>query len=342
VAHPSILHRIATAAIVVKSAEMLWLDALEAEQNGDRELAASLASDVVYIDDSHADAWMAIAQWSLPPSARGRQEMPNLAQTAKAMSALRKVVDLNPDNARAWELGGTLLIDHLGMLEHGLEWWESRRGESPRDIIPLIEQLAILVRLGYLDACANRLEILYGEDIDIPPNRRLEARVEGVRKMVERAARQEADGAFAPQDQKDQRWDIIRRMRRRKPISQTFFLLTFVAPIVFLLGSAAMYAFGSTPLGSAMVFFLILASYFGISRLSMGLLHKLNRHALDLDRALDCETTVGKVCIPEEVRGSKLYNSVLGNRMPAFKERVALIQKSGEKISGKWELHVPF
>ena len=321
---------------------MLWLDALEAEQNGDRGSAVSLAMDVVYIDDSHADAWMAIAQWRLPPMTRGRQEMPDLSQAAKAMSALRKVVDLAPDNARAWELGGTLLIDHLGMLEHGLEWWERRREGVPRDIIPLIEQLAILVRLGYLDECADRLEILYGEDIDVPPNRRLEARVEGVRRMVERAARQEADGAFAPQDQKDQRWDTIRRMRRKKPISQTFFLLTFVAPIVFLLGSAAMYAVGSTPLGSAMVFFLILASYFGISRLSMGLLHKLNRHALDLDRALDCETTVGKVCIPEEVRGSKLYNSVLGNRMPAFKERIALIEDSGERMPGKWELQVPF
>ena len=166
--------------------------------------------------------------------------------------------------------------------------------------------------------------------------------MEGVRRLVERATRQEEDGAFAPQDQKDQRWDIIRRMRKKKPISQTFFLLTFVAPIVFLLGSAAMFAFGSTNLGSALVFILILASYFGISRLSMGLLHKLNRHALDLDRALDCETTVGKVCIPEEIRGSKLYNSILGNRMPAFKERIALIQESGERMPSKWELHVPF
>ena len=321
---------------------MLWLDAMEAEQSGDRDSAVSMAKDVVHIDDSHADAWMAIAQWSLPLTPRGRQEMPDLAQAAKAMSALRKVVDLNPDNARAWELGGTILVDHLGMLEHGLEWWENRRDGAPGDIIPLIEQLAILVRLGYFDECADRLEILYGDGIDIPPNRRLEARMEGVRRMVERATRQEEDGAFAPQDQKDQRWDIIRRMRKKKPISQTFFLLTFVAPIVFLLGSAAMFAFGSTNLGSALVFILILASYFGISRLSMGLLHKLNRHALDLDRALDCETTVGKVCIPEEIRGSKLYNSILGNRMPAFKERIALIQESGERMPSKWELHVPF
>jgi hypothetical protein len=327
---------------VTKDAEMLWLDALEAEQSGDRDSAVTLAKDVVHIDDSHADAWMAIAQWSLPLTARGRQEMPNLAQAAKAMSALRKVVDLDPGNARAWELGGTLLVDHLGMLEHGLEWWESRREGAPKEIIPLIEQLAILVRLGYFDECADRLEILYGDDIGIPPNRRLEARMEAVRRMVERATRQEEDGAFAPQDQKDQRWDIIKRMRNKKPISQTFFLLTFVAPIVFLLGSAAMFAFGSTNLGSALVFILILASYFGISRLSMGLLHKLNRHALDLDRALDCETTVGKVCIPEEVRGSRLYNSVLGNRMPAFKERITLIQESGERMSKKWELHVPF
>jgi len=41
---------------VTKDAEMLWLDALEAEQSGDRDSAVTLAKDVVHIDDSHADA----------------------------------------------------------------------------------------------------------------------------------------------------------------------------------------------------------------------------------------------------------------------------------------------
>ena len=72
------------------------------------------------------------------------------------------------------------------------------------------------------------------------------------------------------------------------------------------------------------------------------MLHKLNRHALDLDRALDVETTSGKICIPEDVRGSKLYNSVISTRSPAFKERIDVIHSSNERISSKWELDIPF
>ena len=64
---------------------MLWLDAIEAEERGDRESAISLARDVVHIEESHAEAWMAIAQWSLPVTSRGRQIMPELAQASKAM-----------------------------------------------------------------------------------------------------------------------------------------------------------------------------------------------------------------------------------------------------------------
>ncbi|MEE2625208.1 MAG: hypothetical protein VYD50_03010 [Candidatus Thermoplasmatota archaeon] len=327
---------------MTKSAEMLWLDAIEAEERGDRESAISLARDVVHIEESHAEAWMAIAQWSLPVTSRGRQIMPDLAQASKAMSAFRRVVAIDPDNVRAWELGGMILVDHLGMLEHGLEWWEERRRVAPNDIAPLIEQLAILVRLGYFEECENRLDLLFGGELEIPPNKTLERRMMHVKTMVERAAKIEDDGAFAPQDQKDKRWDIIRRMRNRKPISETFFLLTFVAPIVFLLGSAAMFAFGSTKFGSAIVFILILVSYFTISKLSMGLLHKLNRHALDLDRALDLETTVGKSCVPDEIRGTRLYNSVISSRMPSFKERLSLIEESGEVVPNMWELSIPF
>ncbi|MDP7002406.1 MAG: hypothetical protein QF911_02385 [Candidatus Thalassarchaeaceae archaeon] len=327
---------------MTKSAELLWLDAIEAEERGERGLAISLARDVVNIDESNTEAWMAIAQWTITDSSEGRRRMPELAQAAKAMSALRRVVSLDPGNARAWRLGGEILVEHLGMLEHALEWWEERLDFAPEDIVPLIEQLAILVRLGYFEECEERLDLLLSSNEGDDSDRKLERRKIRVKVVVERASRMEDDGAFAPQDQKDERWDIIRRMKNRKPISETFFLLTFVAPIVFLLGSAAMFAFGSSSFGSAAVFVLILASYFAISKVSMGLLNRLNRHAFDLDRALDVETTVGKVCISDEIRGSKLYNSILSKRSPAFKERLGQIVDSGERVPAKWELSTPF
>ncbi|MEC8874037.1 MAG: hypothetical protein VX502_01450, partial [Candidatus Thermoplasmatota archaeon] len=59
-------------------------------------------------------------------------------------------------------------------------------------------------------------------------------------------------------------------------------------------------------------------------------------------RALDLETTVGKSCVPDEIRGTRLYNSVISSRMPSFKERLSLIEESGEVVPNMWELSIPF
>ena len=45
---------------------MIWLDAMEAIEGGDREAALTLAEEVVSLDEGHADAWFGIAQWTLP------------------------------------------------------------------------------------------------------------------------------------------------------------------------------------------------------------------------------------------------------------------------------------
>ena len=78
-----------------------------------------------------------------------------------------------------------------------------------------------------------------------------------------------------------------------------------------------------------------------ITKLASGLLHKLNRHALDLDRAIDYETTSGRVCIPEEIRYSKLYNAMISNRKPALAERLELIAEVGDKLQLRWKPALP-
>ena len=50
---------------------MLWLDAMEAEEGGDRKAALSLAREVVQIDPGHSQAWMAVAEWVLPAPSKG-------------------------------------------------------------------------------------------------------------------------------------------------------------------------------------------------------------------------------------------------------------------------------
>tara|TARA_B100000029_G_scaffold141453_2_gene136661 strand:+ start:1057 stop:2121 length:1065 start_codon:yes stop_codon:yes gene_type:complete len=325
---------------MAETAEMVWLDALEAEESGDRAGALRAAKSVVEMDPMHTDGWMGVARWSLPPESRGHQQMPDLGQAAKSMAALRKVVELDPEPFDPWKLGGVLLVDHLGMLEQGLAWWQQRREFAPYEVAPVIEQIGILVRMGLYDECANLLEQLYSEGMEASTSDQL-AQMEAANRMVSRAAKMEEDEIFRPQNPKHPRWNIIGNMKKRKPITPTFFLITFVAPIVFLLGTVAMTLVGGTTWGFLLVFVFILACFMAITRLASGLLHKLNRHALDLDRAIDYETTAGRVCIPEEIRYSKLYNSMVANRTPALAERLELIVEGGEKMQIRWNPHLP-
>ena len=338
--YPSLHGLLAAAGCMAKSAEMVWLDAVEAEQSGDRDAALEAARETVAIDPDHADAWMGVARWSLPAETKGRQEMPSLKQAAKAISALRKVVKIDPESFDAWRLGGVLLVDHLGMLEEGLRWWQDRREIAPNEVAPLIEQVAILVRLGHYEECAELLEELFSDGMEATTSNQL-ARMESVNRMVSRAAKMEKDEIFKPQNPKHPRWAIIERMKKRKPISPTFFLITFIAPIVFLLGTVAMTLVGGTTWGFILVFVFILACFMGLSKVTSGLLHKLNRHALDLDRAIDCETSSGKLCIPDGIRGSKMYNAMVGQRMPALSERLELVVESGEKMPIRWKPEIP-
>ena len=115
---------------------MIWLDAMEANEEGDRESALELAEEVVSLDEGHADAWFGIAQWTLPIDSRGKQMMPDMIQSSKTLAAIRKAVELDPQNEHAWRIGGEIMVGHLGMLEHGLEWWEGRKEAAPTDVLP--------------------------------------------------------------------------------------------------------------------------------------------------------------------------------------------------------------
>ena len=78
-----------------------------------------------------------------------------------------------------------------------------------------------------------------------------------------------------------------------------------------------------------------------LTRVSMGMLQKRNRHALDIDRAIDMETTSGKLCIPESIRYSVVYNSMLTKRSPSLQSRLEHIIEADEKINQHWEINLP-
>ena len=315
---------------------MIWLDAMEANEEGDRGAALAMAEEVVSLDEGHADAWFAIAQWTLPIDSRGKQMMPDMIQASKSMAAIRKTVELDPQNEHAWKIGGEIMVGHLGMLEHGLEWWEGRKGAAPSDVLPYFEQASILIRLGYFEEAGECLEVL-DRIIESQPSKSLEARAGRIRGIYEEQASMEKELGFEPQNSKDDSWDLISRMRKKKPITETYFLLMFVMPIVFLLGSAAMMVVPST----FVVMLLIIAMYFGIARFSRRLLLKLNRPESFLNRAIDIECSSGKVCVPDDIRVSKLYSYVIKKRTPSFQERLGVIERSGESLPMNWSLDVP-
>tara|TARA_B100000900_G_scaffold123763_1_gene104401 strand:+ start:16897 stop:17880 length:984 start_codon:yes stop_codon:yes gene_type:complete len=321
-------------------AEEIWLEALEMREKGDFIGAVKLAKEVVDIDVENSEAWMAIAMWSLPPPTKGKPVQPTLQQSAKSISALKKVILYEPENLEAWVIGGKIMIDHLGMLEDSLQWWEDCRVQFPTNITPVLEQIAVLVRLGLYEECAERLAELESGEMEEPTNQQT-MRMQGVKGMVERASKMEKDEIFRPQEASHPRWEIIERMKKVKPLSSTFWLVAFIAPVVFIFGSLCMAFLGDTMFGLILVFLLILGAFGLLTRLSMGLLQSRNRHALDVDRAIDYETSTGKLCIPESIRGSAVYKSMLKNRSPAVKERLEIIIESGEKISSKYQPILP-
>ena len=318
----------------------LWLDAIDAEKGGDREGTLRICKELVALEPDNSDAWMTIARMELPAPTKGKQEMPSLVQTAKSVTALRRVVKLDPENRRAWDLGGTLLVDHLGMMDDALEWWESRRENAPTEVTPLIEQISILVRLGYYEECADLLEEMFSSEMDSVDGG-LKMRMGRVSQTVSKASKMESDEIFRPNQPKHPRWEIIEKLKKKKPISQGLFLMLFVAPMAFFVGSASMIFIGDSGWSLPIVFIILLLTVVAISRLSMNLLQSINRHALDLERAIDYETTTGQVCIPESIRESPLYSSLMKSKMPAIKERIYLIVESGERMPKKWELNLP-
>lgn len=320
--------------------DVLWLDAIDAEERGDREETLRICKELVVLEPDNPDAWMTIARMELPAPSKGKQEMPSLLQTAKSVSALRKVVELAPENRQAWDLGGTLLVDHLGMMDDALEWWEKRREYSSTEVTPLIEQISILVRMGYYEECADMIEEMFSSEMDSVDGG-VKMRMGRVSQTVSKASKMEAEEIFRPNQPKHPRWGVIERLKKKKPISQGLFLMLFVAPMAFFVGSTSMIFIGNSGWSLPIVFIILLVTVVAISRLSMNLLQSINRHALDLERAIDYETTTGNVCIPVSIRESPLYASLMKSKMPAIKERLQLIVESGEKMSKKWELNIP-
>jgi hypothetical protein len=194
--------------------------------------------------------------------------------------------------------------------------------------------------MGYYEECADLIEEMFSSEMDATDGG-VKMRMGRVSQTVSKASKMEADEIFRPNQPNHPRWGVIEKLKKKKPISQGLFLMLFVAPLAFFVGSGSMLFIGNSGWSIPIVFIILLLTVVIISRLSMNLLQSINRHALDLERAIDYETTTGQVCIPETIRDSPLYTSLMKSKMPAIKERVHLIVESDEKIPKKWKLNLP-
>ena len=107
------------------SAESHYLNALEALDEGDRDKAKSEAKKAASLDPEHLEALAVYVEACLPP-----QGMPaSMAQAAQALSAVKKIIAVDPTRMDMWVQGGRLMADDLGMLHDALHWWQT----CPRD-----------------------------------------------------------------------------------------------------------------------------------------------------------------------------------------------------------------
>ena len=320
-------------------AEDHWLDALQAQSEGDSEQALLEARACVDLDPDHADAWMLIATTLCPPMPRARL---TLEAASAGLRAVREVVRLEPERTEAWVLGGRLLANELGMTEEALRWWEAIRPLAPRETTPLIEQATLYRALACTRrqwAASKRSSML----ISRSGMHRWHACL--VQQTLTRAAEQEATTHFQARQRRHTGWTIIEQRKDSKPVSHQ--------PL-FPDGHGANTHLGvprpkpgiARCLRRGRLGWVLLHEH-GLPRdghrrhtVSMNMQQRMNL-ALNLLRALEIETTSGCVVVPETIRAGKLHAAVVANQSPAWRTRHERILELGTSLPSSWRPDLP-
>ncbi|MBJ24172.1 MAG: hypothetical protein CMB64_05820 [Euryarchaeota archaeon] len=318
------------------SSDEFYLDAIDAEENGDVELALELAQKAVKIDPSHSDAWWMISTLLLP-----KKERPTLTKASRSLNACRKIIQIDPDNENAWIRGGRILSDELGMYDKALEWWHERRKVDPTDSQAVIETVALLADLGLYHQSIDELQRVWE-----PGMRQLtfeqEKRLSRLHNLVKKVAIDEGKTQyFRPWNLRDPGWKIIKERMHRAPANETIIYLFLVAPVLLLV---VMISPNNANEGFGNLLFMILMMLIivmGGMRIARKISMMLNRPAFNLIRAMDIETTSGRVVITDDIRNSKLYQFLISNRPPAFRQRLNSIVDTNELLSKQWRPSVP-
>ena len=316
------------------SAEGHYLDAIEAEENGDFEDALEHARKTVEVDPSHSNAWWMIAQLLAPDG-----KYPDIEQASKALVACRKVVDLDPSRVDAWVKGGRLMVDHLGLAEDALHWWQACREATPFESVPIVEQTTILSDFGLYAEARDRLGALFKEDLDIA-NSQL-AKISQLHKTLEMSASQDPDSHFKPWKKNHPGWASIKMRANKAPVSENMIFMMTTIPILMMEVFASRSIFGEGWGAFCLTSILILTTVIIGMSFTRRIYYRVNKPGFNLLRAIQFEASSGKVVIPENIRGTKLYMFLFSRHPPAYQQRLEKIIQSGRKLPNNWKFNFP-
>ena len=317
------------------SAEDHYLNALEALDQGDRDLALKEAKEATKLDPEHVDAWQLYSDAALPPHG----QPVSLIDASKSLSAVRKVVQLDPTRIDMWVRGGRLLADELGLLIEAMDWWQEVRHHAPDEVTPLIEQATILADMGLYEDSRKRLETILDENMDVATTQY--GRIHQLLGLVRAAAVEDDAQHFKPWQKRHSGWGAIETKMKKPPVSETFIFMITTIPILFAViiisNSLAGQGWGAFCLTSLVIFATVL---FGM-RIAKNLFRSVNRPAFNLLRAMNFEAASSYSVIPENIRTSVLYMYIMQRKPVAWQERMLIIIEEQNKLPKNWKITLP-
>lgn len=316
------------------SAENHYLDAIEAEENGELEKALEHARMAVKADPEHTNAWWMIVGLLSPDG-----KYPDIEQASKALVACNKIVDIDPTRVDAWVKGGRIMVDQLGLYEDALHWWQRCRDAAPLESVPVIEQTTILSDLGMYAEARDRLGSLFEDDLDIA-NSQL-ARITHLHRTLEMSAQQDPKALFKPWQKKHGGWTAIKMRANKAPVSENMLFMMTTVPFLMMEVFVSRSLFGDGWRGFCLTSLLILVTVIIGMSFTRKLYQRVNRPGFNLLRAIQFEASSGKVVIPEDIRGSKLYMFLFSRHPPAFQQRLNKIVESDNKLPRNWKMNMP-
>ena len=316
------------------SAESHYLNALEALEEGDRDLAKTEAKKATSLDPNHLEAWSVYVEAVLPPS--GGQA--SMKEAAQALSAVKIIVAADPERMDMWVLGGRLIADELGMLHDALHWWQSCREIAPQEVTPVVEMSSILADMGHYAEAQERLQSILDDNMDVGMTQF--RKINSLLQLVKAAAAQQHQDVFKPEQKNHDGWGAIRKKMKKPPMSENLIFLITTVPlllilIVLLQGSRA--SLGSLCLNTLLILIVILISMRNAKRW----FQIINRPAFNLLRAMNFEAATGYVLIDEEIRTSVLYMYIMQRKPKAWQERMLKIIDKGTRLPKNWRMRLP-